>query len=215
MGGRRKIVNEIEILQEMLIPSALVSLQHNQGGLPFVELTDKQSKATVTIKGLPQESIVIRADVFVPCADVCGSNGGSIFLGSKGEGRRADFVIVSKRQARKWIVCIETQAGDRKTAAHVEHQLKGAQCFLNYCKSIGKSFWGEQNFLDGYHYRFVSMTRVNVRKTKTSANPKRSSRHSRPSFILSKGRLHDTPETFLKVSRSPNLHHSKLIYHQT
>lgn len=211
MGGRVRLVNDIEILQEMLILAAQVPLQHGQGSLPSAKLTDKQSKATVTVKGIPRDSVVIRAEVFVARADINGSNGKSILEGTKGERKRADFVIVSNGDKSKWIVCIEMQAGDSKTAAHVEQQLKGAQCFVSYCKCIGRSFWGEENFLEGYEYRFISMTKINIRKKKTSANPKRTSRRSRPTYIQAKGRLHDIPHAFLKVAGSPDLHLSKLI----
>ena len=56
-------MNDIEILQEMLIPQARIPLQQEQGRL-FVELTDKQAKTTVVIKELPHDSIVIKTDVF-------------------------------------------------------------------------------------------------------------------------------------------------------
>ena len=201
-------MNDIEVLREMLIPAAQVPLQDGTGSLPSVNLTDVQAQATVTLRELPQNSFVIRAEVFVPCADIKGPRGKSIFEGSKGERKRADFVIVSSGDSSKWIVCIEMQAGDRKTAAYVIEQLKGAQCLVSYCKCIGKSFWDEENFLEGYQYRFVSMTKINIRKQKTSANPKR--RYGR-SPIQAKGRLHDIPNAFLKVTRSPDLLFDTLV----
>ena len=147
-------MNDIEILKEMLVPDAQVPLQQRQGMSPSVELTDKCT--TVEIKGLPHDSIVIRADAFNPP---------NVFRGLRGERKRADFVIVSNEEQRKWMICIEIQASDPKTAAHVEAQLKGAQCFISYCRCIGRSFWGSEEFLDDYQYRFISMADVNSNRS--------------------------------------------------
>ena len=186
-------MNDIEILQEMLTSDTQVELQP-QPGKPSVQLTDSQGKTTVLVKGLPNDSIVIRAEKFGPHDDV--------LKGSKGENKRADFVILSSENTKKWIVCIEIQGGNSKKRIEVVQQLKGAQCFICYCKCLGSSFWKENNFLDGYKYRFVSMTKIYVDKKRTSPfSP----------LILSKKELHETPENFLNISRSPSLHFSRLI----
>ena len=183
-------MNDIEILQEMLVPEARVELQ--QQGKPSVKLTDSQGKTTVLVKGLPNETIVIRAEKFGPHDDV--------LKGAKGENKRADFVILTNEKTQKWIICIETQGGKSKNASDVVNQLKGAQCFIYYCKCLGKSFWNSEEFLDGYRYRFVSMTKIYVNKKKT-----------RYPWIQPKQELHETPEKFLNNSRSPSLHFKKLI----
>ena len=121
-------MNDIAILKEMLSEGAQVGLQQ-VAGKTFVELKDKQAKTTVEITDLPQDSIVIRAEAFKPP---------NVFKGSKGERRRADFVIVSNAATEKWIICIETQAGTGKDPEDVEQQLRGAHCFMGYCRCIGK-----------------------------------------------------------------------------
>ena len=98
-------MNDIEILQEMLISQAQVPLQQEQGRLS-VELTDTQAKTTVVIKELPHDSIVIKTDVFELRR--------AFFAGSKDERRRADFVIVSNEDTKKWIICIETKKATSK-----------------------------------------------------------------------------------------------------
>ena len=52
----------------------------------------------------------------------------------------------------------------KKTSKEKEiiQQLKGAQCFVEYCQAIGKSFWEKQDFLDDYKYRFVSIKNITV-----------------------------------------------------
>ena len=192
MGGRVSLVNDIQILQEMLVDRVQVRV-HQGRGRPSVELTDSQAGTTVEIKGLPHNSIVIRAEDF--------ENPLAVFNGSKGERKRADFVIVSNDENdRKWIICIETQEMDAKLASHVIQQLKGAYCFVSYCRCIGKSFWELEEFLDGYQYRFISIVDINFN---------RSRRRSQPFYSV--GGLHNRPEVFLKISRSPTIYFRRLI----
>ena len=184
-------MNDIEILKEMLICDAQVPLQQEGDRPPSVELTDTQADTTVEIKGLPRDSIVIRAEAFEDPL--------TVFEGSKEEDKRADFVIVSNGERGKWIICIETQAGNYKRRSEVIEQLKGALCFVHYCKCIGKEFWEWEEFLDGYQYRFISMANINVKKRRT-----------RP--FHSRGELHSRPDVFLKILESPRLHFSKLLH---
>ena len=190
-------MNDIEILREMLISDAQVSLRQQQGGFPSVELTDRQANTTVEIKGLPRDSVVIRAEDFEDPL--------TVFAGSKGERRRADFVIVSNGERGKWIICIETQAGNYKSRKEVIEQLKGALCFMHYCKCIGKEFWEWEEFLDGYQYRFISMVDIN------SSKETKRTRHYSPHIQPTEG-LHDSPDAFLKFLRSPSLYFRKLLH---
>ena len=106
----------------------------------MVNLCKKQilKLATVEIKGLPPNSIVIRADDFKDPLVV--------FKDLKYIRKRADFVIVSNdERGKKWIICIETKGGNKAKAKIVE-QLKGAKCFISYCKCIGKLFWELEEF---------------------------------------------------------------------
>ena len=192
MGRRINLVNDIQILREMISPDVQVMLQPAQGK-PFVQLTDLQSGTTVRINGVPHDSIVIRAEDF--------ENPLILFNGSKGERKRADFVIVSNDENdRKWVICIETQEMDSKLASHVVQQLKGASCFVSYCRCIGKSFWESEEFLDGYQYRFVSIVDLNFNRSRRRTQP-----------FYSQGELHNRPDLFLKISQSPIIHFHKLI----
>ena len=185
-------MNDIQILQEMLSSDTQVALQSGHGR-PSVLLTDLQSHTTVEIKGIPPDSIVIRAENFEEPL--------TVFNGTKGERKRADFVIVSNdERERKWVVCIETQEMDSKLASHVIQQLKGAYCFISYCKSIGKSFWESDDFLDDYDYRFVSIVDLNFNRSRRQTQP-----------FYSTGELHSSPDRFLKISRSPTVYFRKLI----
>lgn len=188
-------MNDIEILREMLVCDAQVPLQQEGSRLPSVKLRDKQSKGTVEIKGLPHDSIVVKAEDFEDPL--------TVFKGSKGERRRADFVIISNEEQGKWIICIEIEDSNDKGGSEIIGQLKGALCFVNYCKCIGKEFWEWEEFLDDYKYRFVCMANLNLEKRRT---------RSYSPYIQSKGRLHDIPDAFLKFLWSPVLHFSHLLY---
>ena len=188
-------MNDIEILKEMLNCGVKVPLKQEEGRLPSVELKDEQSKGTVEIKGLPYDSIVVRAEDFEEPLKV--------FEGTKGERRRADFVIVSNGERGKWIICIEIEDSNDKGGSEIIEQLKGALCFVNYCKCIGREFWEWEDFLDDYKYRFVCMANLNLEKRRT---------RSYSPYIQSKGRLHDIPDAFLKFLGSPNLHFSNLLH---
>jgi hypothetical protein len=60
---------------------------------------------------------------------------------------------------------------------------------VTYCQNIGKCFWNKPDFLDAYHYRFVSIGHISIAK-----QPTRSKRSTG---------IHDRPENMLKIS-SPN-----------
>ena len=184
-------MNDITILQKMLNVSAQVPLQQSAGNIS-VKLKDKQAKTSVEITDIPHDSIVIRAEAFKPP---------TVFKGSKGERRRADFVIVSNAATEKWIICIETQAGTGKDPEDVEQQLKGAQCFIGYCKCIGKSFWQSEKFLDDYQYRFVSIAGININKQSTRFYQPRN---------VSREISHDSPDAFLEILARQSLYFDEL-----
>ena len=173
-------MNDSEILNEMLKSDVLIPVPSSHSRTS-VSLTDTMSNTTVEIKGIPHGSIIIKADCF--------QSPDTVFQGSKGECKRADFVIVANG-SKKWIIFIETQTGNYKERSEVIAQLRGALCFVNYCKCVGKQFWLEEEFLDGYEYRFVSMARTGVHKRPTR-NKHRSTSHTRPeSFLKIPGKSH-------------------------
>lgn len=181
-------MNDIQVLREMLVQDAQVSLCQGKGN-PSVDLADGQAKTEVKIKGLPSDSVVVRSEKF--------NEPTKLFQGTKGEQKRADFVIVSNKDAKKWIVCIEIQAGNSKTAKEVTSQLMGSKCFMRYCKYIGKSFW-EKSFLNNYTWRFVSIV---------------DARHSAKQPTRKHKQVYDTPHKFQKLHG--NQHHFKKLIHET
>ena len=79
----------------------------------------------------------------------------------------------------------------------VIEQLTGAQCLIAYCREIGKKFWKQRDFLNGYEYRFVSIGHISIAKQK----PK----------IPHNARVHDTPEHMMKIVAPHYLHFNKII----
>ena len=185
-------MNDIEILEDMLSSRSRVSLQHD-GSWFFVELEDTQAKTNVKIKNIPHNSIVVRTDTF--------EFRHPVFAGSKDEGKRADFVIVSNENSKKWMICIEIKRGNIQQS-EVTAQLRGARCIMDYCKSIGREFWSTTGFLSGYEYRFVGIARLNIQNQPTRAYAPN---------IQSQGKLHSRPDVFLQILGSSDLFFHNLI----
>lgn len=178
------MMSDIEILSELLLKSALISLE-NEYGKPIIKLQEEGVKGSVScIRNIPSDAIVIKADDF-PAPK-------TFFKGNKGECKRADFIIISEE--KKVILYVELKAGE-KDAGHIIKQLKGASCVVAYVKEIGKKYWDQDTFLDDYAHRFVGMVNLSISK--------------KPSRYKS-GLLHDSPESFLKISSPHHLQFNEL-----
>lgn len=148
-------MQDSEILSQMIKASARVPLEKRYKKL-IVTLTEPPpADYSVIIGSMPDDAVVIKVDAF-PSPD-------AVFSGSKGECRRADYVIVS--QSRKRILYIELKK-NKDSFKEVVQQLTGAKCFVSYCKAVGKSFWKERDFLEDYQHRFVSIGRISSSKNK-------------------------------------------------
>ena len=181
-------MSDIRILKEMLNDTATVSLEEYPLGSKkkVVKLIEQDSSAnySITLSGMPDDAevIVIKADMF--------SSPNAVFNGSKGECKRADFVIIIHLGNKKIILCIEMKArSSTSSEQEIIQQLKGARCFIAYCQEIGKTFWEESDFLNGYSDRYVSIRNIGIPKKTTRMDPKTG--------------IHDRPDRMLKIN-SPN-----------
>ena len=178
---------DIHILHELIKESAKQALVDNYGKKQTT-LTEPQCPGvSVTISGLPDNVIVIKADAF--------ASPDTVFTGSHGECKRADFIIVADTGNKKVIVCIEMKARNDGEKGIIQ-QLTGAQCFVGYCQEIGKAFWNQPDFLKGYVYRFVSISQISIAKNKTRVNRQTGT--------------HDRPERMLKIAYPYHLQFSHL-----
>ncbi len=169
-------MTDINLLDQMIKNEAKMALENKNGKL-YVTLSEPQCpRGSVTIAGLPNNAIVIKADKF--------NSPDSLFAGSKGECKRADFVIVADSGQKKVVLCIEMKQ-TRDSAKEVVQQLTGTLCFVSYCKEIGREFWNRQDFLKGYDYRFISIGHISIAKRRTR--------------IDRQPGIHDRPEQMMKI----------------
>jgi hypothetical protein len=184
-------MSDIVIFKEMIRNTATVSLANYHSKKKVVLKEPPPADYDVTIHGMPEddEVIVIKADSFTAPKE--------IFADSKCECKRADFIIVAETGEEKVIICIEMKAGKGGTEKEIIQQLKGAQCFVAYCREIGQSFWNHQNFLKGYVYRFVSIRNISISK--------------RPTRSLTPNIMHDRPDKMLKITSPKGLQFKHLV----
>ncbi|MGB5770925.1 MAG: hypothetical protein WBM32_13810, partial [Crocosphaera sp.] len=142
--------DDLNILDEMIQDEARIQLTDNHGKKQVI-LPEVQGKYEITIRNVPENTIVIDPEKF--------ESPKTIFKGDKGECKRADYIIISHENKKKIIIILEMKAG-KATEKEVIKQLKGAECFVYYFQKIGKSFWGNSSFLNGYKYRFISIKQI-------------------------------------------------------
>jgi len=148
-------MTDIEILRQMIKDASKMPLVDNYSRNKVTLAEPQQANTSVTIFGVPDDAVVIKADAF--------RSPDTVFNGSKGECKRADFIIVADTGSKKVILCIEMKK-KKGQENEIIGQLKGAKCFMAYCREIGRSFWDERNFLDGYAYRFISIGHISIPK---------------------------------------------------
>jgi len=187
-------MSDIVILKEMIMDTATVPLidsDHNERRKRVI-LTETSANYSVPIYGMPEPDnvIVIKADAFPALM--------MVFANSRGECKRADFIIVANTSERKVILCIEMKAkATTSSESGIIQQLKGAQCFVAYCQAIGKVFWNQENFLDSYDYCFINIRNIGMSKGMTRIDPETG--------------IHDSPERMLKIGSPHHLEFNKLV----
>jgi len=180
-------MDDMDILKELIQNKALVSVSNNI--VKLEEFVSKQQGYAIEIKDTPDQVIAINLDSNFPAPR-------KIFNNDKGACKRADFVLFANRGNKNWIVYIEMKGG-RSSRKQVRQQLQGAQCFVVYCRAIGKIFWKQKSFLQNWEERFVRIQNANVNK-----QPGLRSRYKKPSRH-SGSKLHDKPENMLTIVMGP------------
>ncbi len=180
-------MSDIDILHQMIKESARIFLSDIYGKKQLTLSEPQHEKSSVTIRGVPESAIIIKADAF--------KSPDTVFNGLHGECKRSDFVIIADTDNKKIILFIEMKAR-KGSEKEIIQQLTGAQCFIAYCREIGKAFWNQKKFLDDYAYRFVSIGHTGI--------PKRKTRISRQVGV------HDCPERMLKIDSPHHLQFNHL-----
>lgn len=177
-----------KILKEMIHENARIPLS-TEYEKHFVVLEEPDcTECRFVIKGLPEQTLVIKSDSF--------ETKHAFFKGAKGELKRADYILIANDGVKKRVVYFEMKKGT-KAKHHIEGQLKGAKCLLHYCKEIGKEFWKEPNFLRDYQEVYISISHLNINKKTT---------RFRGTF-----EIHDSPNKFLRIKRPNNIQYKHLI----
>jgi hypothetical protein len=179
------MMSDMDILSQMIKGTALVQLEEEYDKLHVRLIEPQTPDSSATIRNLPTDAMIIKVDAFRSPDDV--------FSGGNGECKRADYVIISAE--KKCIIYIEMKR-TKDGWNQIVKQLLGSQCFVKYCQEVGKSFWDENQFLNGYQSRFITIGHTNIpkRKTRITRNAKR----------------HDTPERALKIDWPNNLQFNRL-----
>ena len=188
-------MSDIAMLKEMIKDCAIIDLEYQKKykrDSYLLKLTETQDNYSFVVNGMPKpdEVIVIKLDEFFDVR--------KIFTGSKGECKRADFIIIANTTSEKVILCLEMKKS-RDDNSSIIKQLKGAKCFVSYCREIGRLFGNQPDFLRDYQYRFVSIKNISISKTTTSSRQ-----------FSQKSEIHDQPEKMLKISAKAK-HFQELI----
>jgi hypothetical protein len=170
--------DDLIILREMIASSATVPLTETYNQCYEVTLTEPECPAsTITIKGVPQDAIVINIKAF-------DSSFAAMFNGTKGECKRGDYVIIAEKDGSLVIVCIEMKmTKQHHKRREIIKQHYGSYCFMCYCSELGKVFWDNPRFLQSVRYRYVSIFSNPIKmKKQLDLDP------------------HNSPETMLQIS---------------
>ena len=179
-------MNDSPLLAQLLKSTVTISLEEERGKT-FARLQEPNEKdCEVTLRDLPDDAIVLKADSF-PAPT-------SVFQGTKGECKRADYIIISEK--KKCVLHIELKK-TKDIWADIVNQLKGAHCVFVYLKEIGKEFGREKTFLEKYKHCFVSIGHIGIAKGPVRFNKK----HPR----------NDTPERALQIASPHHLSFNQLI----
>ena len=178
------MMSDLDILRDLIKDNALATIENRHGKkVAILKETRAQPEYAIEVRNVPNDIIAIDINNF-PRTD-------GIFQNSKGECKRADFIILAYTAEVKWIIYLEMKSGKGRSNVEIVQQLRGAECFVAYCRALGRLFWKQPNFLEekGYQQRFISIKNISVNKKPTR---------------LSKSVTHDSPENMLKISSPGN-----------
>ena len=144
---------DLDILRDLIREDTLVSAVSDANGRSVLVLEEKKAEPAyaITILNVPHDIVAVKADDFPPPK----------FKGSRGERKRADFVIFARTPGKNWIIYIEMKGGKSRSE---------------------DVFWERGvNFLeeDDYQQRFVSVKEIGVNKRPTWER-NRGERHDTP-----------------------------------
>lgn len=180
-------MTDLEIFDALIKPSVRVPLTEQYGKFRAELVEPEHPECTWTIRNVPVGTIVFKADTLHSAA---------LFNCDRGACKRADYVLVSERNGRTFVVHIELTTSSKTEKEFVE-QLRGSTCLVEYCRAVGREFWRQGDFLRSCEHRYVAVSRMNIAKS--------------PTRFEGPVRLHDRPETPLKLANPNDVQFAKLI----
>jgi len=167
-------VSDTTVLNRMIKDTAKISLLEHYNGKKKVVLIERGTTGSeLEIHNIPHDAVVIDVDSSFENANLFASNAS--------ECKRSNYIIVS--ESKKVALFIEMKKGNPDTAGIIK-QLKGGLCVFEYCQSIAREFFSENNFLSEYKKRFVVFKQVNLIKKKTAIDKTVIGSHSSPDNLL-------------------------------
>ena len=186
------MTSDLVLFKKLIEQNATLQLErtsYDKTNLILEETATGEASYSVTIKGVPRDAFVIKVDEFQPPD--------RIFKCKHGECKRADYVLITQSDGGCYMIYIEMKRGGGKRKAIIQ-QLKGAECFVAYCREIVRTFFQQSEFLtQHYESRYVSIKNIGIKKTPTS--------QKLPT------RLNNTPEDMLTISGKEVLHFNEII----
>ncbi len=176
------MADDLKLLNDLIKDEACAKIERNYGkNTVTLKESGNEKKYVLKINNVPNNIIAINVDKNFEAPT-------KIFKNNKGECKRADFVLVASNDTVAWIIYIEMKrSNSNQDNQIIRQQLKGARCFMAYCKSIGREFWSQPQFLEEYEERFVSIVNIGVNKKPTRN-------------IMGNSDLHNLPDQMLKIS---------------
>lgn len=167
---------EISILKRCFNPDALIPTETYHDTRTKVTLLEpEEPNSSCSIMNIPSDTLVINVDAKF--------DNSKLFSGKNGCCKRSDFMLISA--AKQCVLFIEIKKSNSSTQGHLIKQLKGSFCVYTYCRSVIKTFFGE-DFLDGYKLRFIAIqNNVNMNKRPT---------------VDRTSSIHDSPDSMMKVN---------------
>ena len=144
------------ILSKMFLD--VIKVKRNIANPNSVTLKEKSNKAySIDFVNLPNKLIVLDFDK--------NFRNDSYFQNTNGIRTRADYIFISPEDKRIFYIEMKYR---KQELSHVACQLKGAKCFIEYCRWIGMQFWENAEFLKNYSEHYVLICRRAKDKRRTS-----------------------------------------------
>jgi hypothetical protein len=194
-----------QILSELIADNVLVPIVSSSSSSHEVTLTENTDNTSysIKIKGLPQETLILKADEFPALLN--------FFKGSKGERKRADYIILTNiKDDKKIAVFLELKSGNPDNKDVID-QLKGAFCLYQYLQKVGQIFWGYRDFLTDYEIKFAVIKEI-PQKTKLNKGTTKFQKENLARQIpLDYSNIPEIPKYFLSLKHQQEIYFRALL----